>query len=141
MRAIRSNSSRSISPIRCRERSFELIERRARLQRRHRVDEIRHRFGLDQIDATVQKRAQRELARLGQPRAGGHGIFEDLPQHDRAAVRADFDDVFAGVGMGSGEVGGHHLVALHARERGVPRLQRSVELKQGGRDTRAPTRR
>ena len=58
--------------MRARQRAFELIERRARLQRRHRVDQIRDRFGLHQIDAAVQVGAQRELARLGEPRAGLH---------------------------------------------------------------------
>ena len=51
------------------QRAFELIERRARLQRRHRVDQIGDRLGLHQIDPAVQKRAQRELAGLRQPRA------------------------------------------------------------------------
>ena len=48
---------------------FELIERRARLQRRHGVDQIGDGFGLHQIDPAVEERAQRELARLGEPRA------------------------------------------------------------------------
>ena len=51
------------------QRAFELIERRARLQRRDRVDEIGDRLGLHEIDPAVEKRAQRELAGLGEPRA------------------------------------------------------------------------
>jgi hypothetical protein len=42
---------------------------------------------------------------------------------------ADFDHVVAGVGMWRGEIGGHHLVGPHSRERGVPRAQGSVEPK------------
>ena len=53
-----------------RQRALELIERRARLQRRHRVDQIAHRLGLHQIEPTVQVGAQRELAGPGEPRAG-----------------------------------------------------------------------
>ena len=68
-RAIRSNSVASMRGDRARQRAVELIERRARLQRRHGVDQIVHRLRLHQIDPTVEKRAQRELAGLGQPRA------------------------------------------------------------------------
>src|SRR6187399_2037399 len=82
-----------------RECPLELIERRAGLQRRHRVDEIRHRFGLDQIETAVQKRAERELTWLRQARAAGHGILQDLPEHHRTPVRADFDDILAGIRM------------------------------------------
>ena len=38
-----------------RQRAFELIEGRARLQRRHGVDKIAHRFRLHEIDAAVEK--------------------------------------------------------------------------------------
>ena len=81
----------------------QLIERRARLQRRHRVDQIGDRFRLHQVDPAVQKRAQRELARLGEPRAGVDRGLHDRAQHDRAAVRAQLDDIVAGVGMRRGE--------------------------------------
>ena len=54
-----------------RQRAVELIERRARLQRRRppRSDRATASACV-QIDPPVQKRAQRELARLGEPRAG-----------------------------------------------------------------------
>ena len=55
---------------RARQRSLELIVRGARLQRRRSVDQIADRFGLNEIDPAVQKRAKCELARLGEPRAG-----------------------------------------------------------------------
>ena len=48
---------------------LQLIERGAGLQRRDRIDQIGDRFGLRQIDPAVQKRAQRELAGLREPRA------------------------------------------------------------------------
>ena len=65
-----------------RQRAVQLIERGPRLQRRHRIDEIGDRFGLRQIDAAVQIRAQRELAGLRQPRARRHGRGD----HDRLST-------------------------------------------------------
>ena len=41
-----------------RERALELIEGRARLQRRHRVDQVGHGLGLDEIELAVEERAQ-----------------------------------------------------------------------------------
>ena len=70
-----------------RQRALELIHGRARLQRRHRFDEIGHRFGLRQVEAPVQERAQREFARLGQPRATGTAELDDAAEQHRAAVR------------------------------------------------------
>ena len=111
---------------------LQLIERRARLQRRHRVDQIGDRFGLRQIDAAVQKRAQRELAGLGEPRAARIAAATIASQHDRAAVRADLDDVFAGVRCGRGKVRDDDVIDRDrvrpreiGRERRVPRLERA----------------
>ena len=94
-----------------RQGSVELIERCARLQRRHRIDEIGDGFGLDEIHPAVQKRAQRELAGLGKACAAVHRFFNNVVQHRRAAVRADLDDVFTGIGVRSGEVGRDHMIA------------------------------
>ena len=66
--------------MRARERAFELVHCRARLQRRDRVDEIGDRFGLHQVEPAVEIRAQRELARLGQPRARRHRHLDDPPE-------------------------------------------------------------
>ena len=96
---MRSNSAASISAIDGRQRPLQLIERRARLKRRDGVDEIGDGFRLRQIDPAVEKRAQRELARLGEPRAARHGRGDDRAQNDRASVRAQLDDVLAGVRM------------------------------------------
>ena len=54
-------------------------------------------LGLDQIETAVQVGAQRELAGLGQARAGRHRRFDDALEQQRAAVGADLDDVFAGI--------------------------------------------
>ena len=66
---MRSNSARIDAGDRARERAFQLIECRSRLQRRGRIDQIGDRLGLHQIDPAVEKRAQREFAGLGEPRA------------------------------------------------------------------------
>ena len=57
--------------------ALELIERRARLQRRDGVDQIRDRLGLDEIELLIEERAQRELARLGEPRPGADRRAQD----------------------------------------------------------------
>ena len=79
------------------QRALELIERRARLQRRHGLDQVGDRLGLDQIQLAVEKRAQRKLARLGQPRARRHRPTDNRGQHHRAAMCRDFGNVFTGV--------------------------------------------
>ena len=122
-----------------RERSFQLIVGGASLERRHRVDEIAHRFGLHQIDPAVQKRAQRELARFGQARSLGHRRLDDRAQEDGTAVGADLDDVLAGVRVRAGKERQDHLVAnaasrrREARKRRAPRLERRrVPCQRGG---------
>ena len=66
-----------------RQRALELIHRGARLQRRHRVHQIGNGLGLHEIDAAVEVGAQRELARLGQPRACRHRQLDDSLQQQR----------------------------------------------------------
>ena len=94
-----------------RERAFELIEGRARLERRDGIDQIGDGLGLDQIELAVEKGAKGELARFGQPRAGFDGAREDRGQHHGAAVRRDLDHVFAGVGLRRRERRDDELVA------------------------------
>ena len=80
-----------------RQRAFELVECRTSLQRGDGIDEIGHGFSLHKIDPAVQKCAKGELARLGETRATLHRLLDDLSQYDRAAMRADLDDILAGV--------------------------------------------
>ncbi len=101
-----------------RQRAFELIERGPRLERRHRFDQIVHRLGLHQIDAAVQVGAKGELAGLGEPRSRPHRRFDDGAEHHGASVRADLDDVLAGVGMRAGKEGHDGPIdrlAVHAK--------------------------
>ena len=113
-----------------RQRAFELIHGRARLQRRHRLDEIGDRFRLRQIEASVQVRAQREFAGLGQPRARAPSPSSTIASSSTGLpCAADLDDVFAGVGMRRREPGRDDLVdarvrslgSMHAAECGVSR--------------------
>jgi hypothetical protein len=81
------------------ERAFERVERRPRLERRHGVDQVRDGFRLDEIDSSVQIRAEREFTWIRESPAGGNHGADDRLEDDRAAVRGNFGDVFAGVGM------------------------------------------
>ena len=102
---MRSKSAASTSAMTRRQRPLQLIECRAGLKRRHGVDEIGDGFRLRKIDPAVEKRAQRELARLGEARAAGHGRSDDGAQNDRASMRAQLDNILAGVRMRPGKIG------------------------------------
>jgi hypothetical protein len=82
---------------RVRQRPFELIERRSRLQRGRRIDQVGDRLGLWQVDAAVQKRTQRELSRFGEPCPAGGRCAHDGSQHHRASMHADLHDIVARV--------------------------------------------
>ncbi len=114
-----------------RQRPFELIEGHARLQRRHRVNQVRDRFGLHEIDPSVQVRAKRELARVGQPRAGMNRGADDRFENHGTAVRRNFDDIIAGVGVRSRKVRrddpiDRRLVDDDVGERRATRLERGT---------------
>jgi hypothetical protein len=96
---------------RARERTFQLIECRSRLQRGDRIDQIRDRLGLHQVDPAVEKRAEREFAWLGRARSAIDGRGDDRAQDDRAPMCAHLDDVVSGVRRGRGKVGDDRLIA------------------------------
>ena len=98
---------------------------------------MRSRDGLrlHQIELAVQERAQRELAGLAPVARRRRSRLRTIAcEHDGAAVRADLDDVLAGVGVRRREARRDDLVdgaraivavdAAHARECGVARLER-----------------
>src|SRR6185312_2404595 len=129
------------------QRPVELIERRAGLQRRGRVDEVGHRLRLHQIDPTVEEGAQRELPRLGDACARRRRRRDDRAEHHRAAVCADFHYLVAGIRVLRRKECHHRVIdrpqALHSRrirlqpdldERGMPRLERSVTIDHTSRD-------
>src|SRR5207248_6662920 len=93
-----------------RQRSVKLIERNARLKRRRGVDQVGDRLRLHEIALAVQKRAQRELAWLGQPRAVRNRAANDRLQNDGTSVRGDLDDIVAGVRVRRGKQRGDDFV-------------------------------
>ena len=115
------------------ERALELIEGHARLEGSDGIDEIRHGLGLHEVHAPVQEGAQRELARLGKPRAGVDGGAHDAAHQRQAAVGADLDDILGGVGMRSRKVRGDDFV--DARDFRLRRSGRAGRLRRGRRDS------
>ena len=77
--------------------ALQLVEGGTRLNRCHRVNQIRDGFGLRQIDPSIEERAKRELAWLGESCALGHGGPDDGPQNHRTAVRAQLHHVLSRV--------------------------------------------
>ena len=61
------------------QRAFELIECDTSLKRRRRLDQIGDRLRLHEIALAVEKRAQRELAGIGQTGAGGNRRCSQSP--------------------------------------------------------------
>ena len=92
------------------ERAFQLLGCDLGLIERLRLDQIADRLRLGEIDASVEKRAHGELARLGEAGAAGQGQLDHVAQNHRRAVGRDFDDVVGGVGVRLGKVGDHDFV-------------------------------
>ena len=67
-----------------RNRAFHLLRRDASLVQRGGFNQIADRFGLRQIDSSVEICPQRELARLGQPGAGRASPLESRIEEPRA---------------------------------------------------------
>ena len=86
-----------------RDGALELVEGDPGLQGGHGIDEVADRFRLHQIHPAVQECPQRELSRLGEPRAPVYDGSDDLAEQHRVAMTADLDDVLAGVRMGPRE--------------------------------------
>ena len=74
-------------------------QRRARRLPARGVDQVGDRLGLRQVESAVEKRAPREFAGLGQPRAGIEHRSEHRLHHHRPAMPLELEDGFAGVGM------------------------------------------
>jgi hypothetical protein len=81
---------------------------------RARSDHIEHGFSLGEIEASVEKRPQRELAWFGVPRPGLKHDAQGFPQGDRSAMAREFDRVFLCVGVGRGHPAEQHLVDRRA---------------------------
>src|SRR5262249_51634395 len=106
------------------QRALKLIKGDTRLQRRDRIDQIGHRLRLRQIDASIQKCSQGELARLGESSTLIDGLRHNGPKDDSASVRAQLNGVFTGIRPWRGEkrhddVIDWRLIDGNTRERGL----------------------
>ena len=75
------------------------------------VYHIYHAFGVAQIHLAVQKRAAREFAPVGYPRARGANAFQHMPEQGGSAVAVQFRHVLARVRVGRGKKYGKRFVA------------------------------
>jgi hypothetical protein len=79
------------------QRAVELIESGACLRWRDRLDQIADRLRLRERQTSVKKRAECELAWFGMACPRGYRSADDRREQYRISVRADLDDVLAGV--------------------------------------------
>ena len=116
-----------------RQRALQLLRRHFRLIQSLRVDQIAHRLGLRQIDASVEKRAHGELPGLRQSRSGRHAKLHDMPQHHRRSMRRNLNNVVGRVRVRLGKVSDDDFVdALFVwRGRSRPRLAGSQPMSAG----------
>ena len=68
-------------------------------------DEVVDGFGLGEVEAAGEEGALGEFAGFGEAGASGDALAEEVVEEDGGAVGGDLDEVFAGVGVGGGEVG------------------------------------
>ena len=93
-----------------RERAAQLLRRDARLIQGLRFDQVSHRFRLRQIQAAGKKRSLSEFPRPRQARASAQGEAHQHLKNHRRAVCGNLDHIFAGVGMGPGEIRNNGLI-------------------------------
>jgi hypothetical protein len=107
------------------------------LQRTHRrtgsagrrgVDQIGNGFGLCQIELAIEEGAAAEFAGFGQPRTEIEAARQEHLHDNRSAVALQFEDIFAGKGIGIGKVeqqatiNGAAIGCLEVGQRGVTRF-------------------
>ena len=83
----------------------DLPDRSSGLVQRHGADQVVHGLGLDHVQSPVQVGPQGVFARPGRPGPGMDAQPDYLFEDGRAAMAAQFDDVFAGVGVWGLEIG------------------------------------
>ena len=96
-----------------------MLSRNLRLIERGGVDQIPDRFGLRQIEASMQIGTQGELARLSQTRAGLDGLLNTMPQYNRRPMAGDFHQILGGVRFWGFEVSHHYLIDTRFQSRQV----------------------
>ena len=93
------------------------------------ADQLHHRFGLRQVDASVQKRPLRELPGLRHARAQRQRPVQHRRRAHRAAVTVDLGHVLAGVGGRRAHQHRHHLVQRLAVRAGNVAVHQPVGFK------------
>jgi hypothetical protein len=113
------------TPIEPAQRSVELAQRLARLRAGLGIDQVGEAFHGGEIEAAVQERPPRELARLRGPQAwhGRQGI-EKRRDHRPTAVQLQLEDVLAGEAGGRRKPQDQSLVERLAATRVVHAAQR-----------------
>ena len=89
---------------------IDLLGRDAGLIERGGLDQVMHGLGAGQVQAAIQKGAQRKLPGICQPRTSGEQPIEPGAENDRCAVAGDLHDIFLRIGARRGVVSHHHLV-------------------------------
>ncbi len=107
-----------------RESAGELLIRRGQRQFRARMNHVRHRLGLRQVEAPIEERAPGELARLRQPRAVFQQRIQDELGREQSAVAGDLDHVLAREGSRRAHDGDQHLVDDLALTHDLPIVNR-----------------
>jgi len=74
------------------------------------LDHIDDRFGLAEIDSSIEKSASGKFARFSQPGPVLQHKRQYLLKQEEPGVRLDFNDVFAGVGVGGSHVNGQNFI-------------------------------
>jgi len=93
------------------------LQRLAALRRGPGVDQIRGRFGLEQIELAVEHRPAGEFPRTCGPCPRRHERRHGFAGNEQAAVRRQLNQVLTGVGAGRGKAGDEHVVHGVARRR------------------------
>src|SRR4030095_10281759 len=115
------------------QRALQLIECRLRLKRRGSVDQIGHVLRVGEVDSRIQERPERELTWSRETSTSRHEAVEYSPEHDRASVCADLDDLLSRVRMWCGKPRHDHRVRgtgespvlePHLRQRRLTREER-----------------
>ena len=107
-----------------RELALKAAHRAARRGLGGRLDDVRDRLGLCEIELVVEERPPGELARLGETGAELEAAPQEHLQDHRAAVALELEDVLGGVRVRRGKVEGDAIVDRRARRIAEARARR-----------------
>ena len=127
-----------------RQSTVEAVECRPGLRRSHRVDQVPHRLGLNQVELSVEHRAAGELSRRRVPGSRGVERRKKPRRGDQPSMAGQLDHVLAGVAVGSGEDDIESAVdrfaaGMERGQRDDPRSVGAEALYHPGRDLECPS--